>query len=385
MTCALGPGGSGVGVACGGCCTPDGVNTVCGDPGTGGCPVLPPSGGGGGTGHAVSGTITGTVVSGVTLLLSDQATHLYSATSGPTGSFQLTGVADGSYTLVPTLASTLFEPPFRSVTVAGADVAGQDFVSSALPTFTVSGHVTDFTTGAATPGVTVQLTPSGGSPLTTVTDAAGAYSFTGLPANAYTITPSLAGYAFSPPTLTFGLAADITTMDFTAAVQAAGTHAISGTITGPVVVGVQVSILGPGADTAMNTGVDGAWFFPGLPDGTYDITPYYPGFVFTPTTRQVQLAGADVGGQDFALHLPVLSGHVTVGAGGPALPGVTIQLTDGVSTNLNATTDATGFYTFGGLPQASYTLTPSLAGYAFTPSSVPVGLFSDTTVDFTAQ
>ncbi len=58
-----------------------------------------------------------------------------------------------------------------------------------------------------------------------------------------------------------------------------------------------------------------------------------------------------------------------VGVGGP-LTGATVTLTGDASAA--TTTDASGNYTFSGLSNGSYTVTPSLAGYTFSPTSSPV-------------
>ena len=60
-----------------------------------------------------------------------------------------------------------------------------------------------------------------------------------------------------------------------------------------------------------------------------------------------------------------ISGQVT--AGGAALPGVKITMTGAVSAT--ATTDVNGSYTFGGTQSGTVILTPSLAGYSFSPPS----------------
>lgn len=66
----------------------------------------------------------------------------------------------------------------------------------------------------------------------------------------------------------------------------------------------------------------------------------------------------------------IITGTVT--AGGSALSGVTVTLTGGTSGI--ATTDANGMYSFGDIPQGTYTLTPSIAGYTFSPPTRTVFL-----------
>src|SRR5262249_29264281 len=61
-----------------------------------------------------------------------------------------------------------------------------------------------------------------------------------------------------------------------------------------------------------------------------------------------------------------ISGQVTFGAG--ALSGVTMTLSGSLSTSTS--TDSSGNYSFAGLtPGGNYTVTPSRAGYSFTPAS----------------
>ncbi|MCA9936452.1 MAG: carboxypeptidase regulatory-like domain-containing protein [Ardenticatenaceae bacterium] len=75
-----------------------------------------------------------------------------------------------------------------------------------------------------------------------------------------------------------------------------------------------------------------------------------------------------------------ISGEVRDSGGAP-LSGVTIRTDTGVT----AVTNASGIYQFSGLFARSYTLTPSLAGYVFTPASRTVTLPPDAlNVNFTA-
>ncbi len=76
--------------------------------------------------------------------------------------------------------------------------------------YSVSGTVS----GASAAAVTVNLT--GAKSASTTTDASGRYVFDGLPSGTYSVTPSLAGYIFSPPTATVVTAEDsnIAVQDF---------------------------------------------------------------------------------------------------------------------------------------------------------------------------
>lgn len=57
-----------------------------------------------------------------------------STTTDSSGNYTLSGRADGSYTITPTLTGYTFSPANRSVTVSGANVAGRDFAATAVLT-----------------------------------------------------------------------------------------------------------------------------------------------------------------------------------------------------------------------------------------------------------
>jgi hypothetical protein len=81
------------------------------------------------TTYTISGTITtstGTAISGVTV-----STGATSATTNASGAYTLSGLANGTYTVTPTLTGYTFSPVNRSVTVNGANVTGQNFTGTA--------------------------------------------------------------------------------------------------------------------------------------------------------------------------------------------------------------------------------------------------------------
>ncbi len=103
------------------------------------------------TTYTISGTITSTAgagIAGVTV-----STGSNSTTTSATGAYTLSGIANGTYTLTPSRAGYAFSPTSRSVTIADANVAGQDFTGTPPPnvppvanfTFTTSGLTATFT------------------------------------------------------------------------------------------------------------------------------------------------------------------------------------------------------------------------------------------------
>jgi hypothetical protein len=144
------------------------------------------------------------------------------------------------------------------------------------------------------------------------------------------------------------------------------THAISGKVSlgnGTALSGVTVSTSGASA----TTNASGTYSLSGLTSGTYTVTAAKNGYNFTPATVSSYVNGADTANQDFTATVsttPTYSISGTVTANSLGLAGVTISTT-GAST----TTDSSGAYTLAGLVNGSYTVTPSLTGYTFSPTA----------------
>ena len=173
------------------------------------------------------------------------------------------------------------------------------------------------------------------------------------------------------------------TQTFTVVVSA---YSISGTVTDEntdPVPGVTMEAYNSLAVKATETvtGADGTYELTGLIADTYRVVPSYDPFTFNPTEQDVTLITDSVTGIDFQL-VPgawSISGTITRGAGGPGIEGVTVSI--GVR---SATTDANGDYTITGVPDGTYTVTPTLAGRVFDPVSrdVTVAGADVTNVDF---
>ena len=117
------------------------------------------------------------------------------------------------------------------------------------------------------------------------------------------------------------------------------------------------------------TDTNGNYTFTGLSNGSYMITPGKAGYTFTPLNRPITINGANVTGQNLQalpqeqqpIQYPGL--FCTDGAGDVA--GVMMTLSGDAAGTV--ATDANGNYTFTGLSNGSYMITPGKAGYTFTP------------------
>ena len=122
--------------------------------------------------------------------------------------------------------------------------------------------------------------------------------------------------------------------------------------------------------------------FAGLANGTYTVTPELPGYIFSPETLVVTVNDQDINNANFeAFRGFSLSGTIT-DKSGTGLPGVLVTLDGLKSQPATAFTDSAGFYQFTGLGFDTYTVTPFIEGYGFTPPFQNVTISSSDTEKF---
>ena len=286
------------------------------------------------------------------------------------GNFQFANLSDGTYVVTPVRAGTRFIPATREITVAGSSVSNVNFTIEAAATYTISG-----TLGAAGAGATVAL--SGAATQTATASSTGAYSFTGLANGTYTVTPTKSGTTFTPASQNVTVNGANATANFTSAVVPAPTWSISGTL-GAAGAGATVALSGAASRTATASST-GAYSFTGLANGAYTVTPTKAGTTFTPASQNVTVNGANATA-NFASAVPTWSISGTLGAAGA---GATVALS-GAATQ-TATASSTGAYSFTGLANGAYTVTPTKSGTTFTPASQNVTVNgANATANFTS-
>lgn len=233
-------------------------------------------------------------------------------------------------------------------------------------------------------GAGAKVTLSGPANATATADSSGNYTFTGLANGTYTITPSNAGYSFTPASQNATVnGANVTGINFTGTLVPT-IYSIAGSIT-PASDGAGATVTLSGAASATTTAdVLGNFVFNGVSSGTYSVTPSKTGLSFSPANGSVTVNGANVTGVNFTASTQAfnLSGTVSPTSGGASA----ILSLSGGATGL-ATADSSGNYTFAGLANGNYTVTPSHAGFSFSPvsRSVTISGADITKVDFTAS
>jgi hypothetical protein len=180
--------------------------------------------------------------------------------------------------------------------------------------------------------------------------------------------------------------ANVTTGANFTATQVTTTFTISGTIS-PTAGGSGATVALSGLASATTTAnASGVYTFTGLANGTYTVTPSHTGYTFGPVSQIATVNGANVSGINFTATVQTapafsISGTISPTAGGS---GATVVLSGVVTAS--TTTDSSGNYSFSGLANGNYAVTPSHTGYTFSPTSqsAPVNGANVTGINFTA-
>ena len=286
------------------------------------------------------------------------------ATTMTDGTYTLSGVVAGTYTVTATKTAYAFDPASQPVTV-GPNATGVNFKATRVA-FTIAGVVS--ADGSPLQGATVR---NGNQSVTT--DATGAYSFQSLPAGPYTVNVSKDNYNFIPSRQTVNVGPDQTQVNFNGTLR---TYRIAGRVTTGTVGAGGVTVFAGTLSTTTDGG--GNFSFTGLNAGSYTVTCFAAKQSISPA-KQAVTVGPDATNVNFAA-VPLLDIRGQVTLKGVGLAGVVVTA-GGKST----VTDGKGNYLVPNLPAGIYAVTPSLASYQFTPGSSTVNLTSSlSNVNFAA-
>jgi Domain of unknown function (DUF4082)/Bacterial Ig-like domain/Bacterial Ig domain len=239
--------------------------------------------------------------------------------------------------------------------------AGSYSAKYGASTFTVSGTIT----GTGGNGAAVTLTSGTTTVATTTANASGAYTFSNLANGSYTVTPTQTGFTFTPASQAITVnGANVTVTAFSSAAQ---TFTVTGTISGTGGNAATVTLTsGTTTIATVSASGAGAYAFSNVANGSYTVTPTQTGFTFTPASQAITVNGANVTVTAFSSTAVFTVTGTISGTGGNA---ATVTLTSGTTTIATVTASGAGAYTFSNLANGSYTVTPTKAGFTFTPAS----------------
>ena len=155
-----------------------------------------------------------------------------------------------------------------------------------------------------------------------------------------------------------------------------GIFSISGTISGAGGNGATVSLIGPPAQPPPPM-PSGNYSFHRLANGSYTVTASNPGFTFSPASQSATVTNASVTGVNFSTAAQRPPDHVQHLRHDQRRGRQRRHREPERDFDRTAiTADASGNYTFTGMANGSYTVTPSNTGFTFTPASQAVTVSS---------
>jgi len=315
--------------------------------------------------YTVSGIVVGgnnTPFSGVTVTLSGSQNG--TTTTDSTGTFTFTALpSEGNYTVTPSFLTYTFSPSSRTFNNLSTNQY-HNYLAS-YTTHTVSGRVTDASSGTALSGAVIAF--SGLTSGAVSADANGNYSCDLAHGGSYTLTVTKPHYTFAQPSQTLNNLTSNQTANFAGNLHR---HSIAGraaTSNGSALAGVTMTLSGSTSAT-ITTDSSGAYSFPNLPaGGNYTVKATKPSYTWNPST----LVFSDLGGDQTANFTGTLVTHNVSGRvteNGTGVSGVAL-LVSGSQTS-TATTDATGNYSFALPTEGSYTITATKQHYTFMPATL---------------
>jgi uncharacterized delta-60 repeat protein/uncharacterized repeat protein (TIGR02543 family) len=313
-----------------------------------GCSVV-----GAGTASGYISTATNVGITGVTVTARGPATR---AETTDAGSYQLSNLPLGVYSVTPSSEKYTFTPTSKNVNLTDNTLIGVDF--AAKEAYAISGQVK---LNDGTPVIGVVVTISGSLPRTALTGADGYYSLYGAAGENSTITVSKPTVAFIQPSLTLqNLTANQKNIDFVVAAAV--------TIRGRLrnvnqrgLSGETVNLSGSSNESA-TTDANGDYSFTVASGGSYNVAPadsrvssWLPdnSRTYTNITQSISTA-------DFEARFPSFTvAGVVKNSGGTTFSGVKVRLNGTNLTTKDYTTDSNGSYTSDQLNiLGDYTFTP---------------------------
>ncbi|MHB1560310.1 MAG: carboxypeptidase regulatory-like domain-containing protein, partial [Isosphaeraceae bacterium] len=273
----------------------------------------------------------------------EDGSNLAAVTTGPSGTYNLSGLSPGTYDLTAT-GSGLGTQYLKGLVVGAGTSLVQNITLAAAAS--VAGTV--FANGVSLAGAQAILTDAQGDAVGAVTDANGNYSLTGLGAGTYTLEVSGQGFAPTDTTLTLTAGQTSQAPGIVLAPGASLSLTVTDSSANPITNGTVEVDNASGIVALLATDTNGQVSLSNLAAGTYFVHSFASGFLDTVDTITLP-AGASVARTEVIQPAGGISGVVTDASGSPiANEQVTLfgQDTLGREFSSGATTASDGSYKF---------------------------------------
>jgi uncharacterized repeat protein (TIGR01451 family) len=215
------------------------------------------------------------------------------------------------------------------------------------PTFSLSGKIT-----VDAPFIVAQVSLTGPVGALIQTDLAGNYELVNLPAGEYTLTPISVSHSFNPPSRTVTISnANITGLDFVATFVPANITGHVKDANGNPIAGIRIQSSGGFPEGSTLTDANGFYSFPNVQRfHNYFISPDpFTAYTFTPPTHTIlglrQSEVVDFVGTKQPVN--VIAGRVIETITGQGIPGIQVNLAQGINAAASTFTDSNGNFSFG--------------------------------------
>ena len=147
------------------------------------------------------------------------------------------------------------------------------------------------------------------------------------------------------------------------------TYTVSGTVSGTGLANATLTLQGTGAARTTTSDTSGAYQFLKVEPGSYTLSASQKGFAYTPSSQVVKVASTDVKASPFSSAAAETTYTISGTVNGESIVGVQLTLKGNETIAGSATSVEGGVFRIEGVPEGTYTLTPSIAGYTFIPAS----------------
>ena len=335
----------------------------------------------------VSGTVTNATttnpVVGAKVILLNGAVHVDSAVTAANGTYSITGVVAGTYTMNVTAATyTAFTS--NNFMINGTPITRNVQLTPLPGPTTVSGIVTDAASNAAISGAKIVLVSNGAHVDSVTTIAAGTYVFASVAAGTYSTIASATGYV-TRTSANFTVNGAAVTRNIALTLTPAATT-VSGVVTNAtttaMVSGAKVVLIDNSDNARVDSAVTaaaGTYSFTNISASTYTLSVTAANFnnytspVFTvagtPLTRNIALTPRSAGSMAIGL--------VTAQATGAEVVGAVIYLQQQITGTTWSTIDSgisasNGMYVIDSIQIGNYRLEAVMTGYVTTTQTLAV-------------